>query len=253
MEPLKNLEKLRPDVAKVVEPYLRDFLAIERDAIESAFIFGSATGPDFVPGHSNVNIALLVKEISPAFLRKCLKLVESGFKKRIVAPVFLTPSYVATSLDVFPIEFLDMRETSLLVYGEDPFAGVELSNQSLRLECEQQLKGALLRVRQAYLEIGLAKRGLEKVLEQSLNSLIPIFRAMLVLKDMKPPRRKAEIVSSVSEAFGIRSGILTTILDMKLGRKRVPQGEEEKLLSEYLVCIEELASFADTLRTREKP
>jgi hypothetical protein len=253
LERLKNLEKLAPEVEKLLEPYVRDLLLIAGEDILSVLVFGSATGPDYMPGRSNINIAIVVREINPAFLKKCLKHVASGFKKRIVAPLLLTRGYIESSLDVFPIEFLDMRETGLVLVGDDPFSHVDLSNSGLRLECEQQLKGALLRIRQAYLELGLAHGGIEKVLSESLNSLIPVFRAMLVLKGARPPRNKQDILGSVCEAFGVDPEVFLQILKLKLEMGRVSPEAEEKILRDYMKNVEYLAQLVDAFQTPEKP
>ena len=205
-----------------------------------------------MPGRSNINVAVLVREIDPAFLKKCLTHAAGGFKKRIVAPLLLTHKYIDSSLDVFPVEFLDIRETCLVLVGSDPFADVDLSNSSLRLECEQQLKGALLRIRQAYLELGLAHRGIERVMSESLNSLIPVFRAMLVFKGEQPPRRKQEIIGSVCRVFGIASDVFVQVLRFKLEMRRVPPETEEKILRDYIKNVEVLAQLVDALATQEK-
>lgn len=252
MERLKNFEKLRPEVQKLLGPYVRGLLSIAEEDVVSLLVFGSATGPDFVPGRSNINVAIMVRDIDYAFLKKCLKHIAGGFKKRIVAPLFLTRKYIDSSLDVFPIEFLDIRETSLVLVGDDPFESVDLNSSSLRLECEQQLKGALLRTRQAYLELGLTQRGLERVLSESLNSLIPVFRAMLVLKGVTPSRGKQAILGSTCEAFGVASGTFEGILKLRLERKRVSPETEEKILRDYMKSIDELAQIADVLRIEEK-
>jgi hypothetical protein len=252
LERLKNLEKLRPELQKLLGPYVRELLSIAGEDIVSVLVFGSATGPDFVPGRSNINVAIMARDIDSALLKKCLKHIASGFKKRIVAPLFLTRKYIDGSLDVFPIEFLDIRETALVLVGDDPFVDVDLNSSSLRLECEQQLKGTLLRIRQAYLELGLTHRGLERVLSESLNSLIPVFRAMLVLKGVTPPRGKQEIVGSTCEAFGLASGTFKEILKLRFERKRVSPEAEEKILRDYIKSVNELAQIVDALRIEEK-
>lgn len=253
MEQLKNLETLRLEVRGLVEPFVRGLLAVAGENITCVMVFGSATGPDFVAGHSNINLAMEVRDISYGFLQKCLKHVSAASKRRIVAPLLLTRKYIDSSLDVFPIEFLDIRETAVVLYGDSPFTNVTFDDSSLRLECEQQLKGSLLRIRQAYLELGLVKRGLEKVLGESLNSLIPVFRAMLVLKGIKPPRGKKEIVNSVSEAFGVDPGVFGKILKLKLEMNNVPREAEEQIFREYTKNIEDLALAMDAFVTKDKP
>lgn len=247
MERLKNFEKLRSEVARLLEPYVKDLLSLLEEDVLSIVVFGSATGPDFVPGRSNVNLAVVVKEIDLSLLRRCLKHVSAGTKKGIVTPLFLTQEYVNSSADVFPVEFLDIRETGITLLGEEPLATVQLSRSGLRLECEQQLKGSLLRIRQAYLELGLLKAGLERVLSDSLTSLIPVFRAMLVLKELEVLRGKRQILESVCEAFELPAETFLSILKLKLEKKRVSPKKGEKLLGDYMEHIRKMARLVDAL------
>jgi hypothetical protein len=247
LERLKNFEKLRSEVVRLLKPYLKSLLALLEENVLSIVVFGSATGPDFVPDRSNVNLVVVVKEIDLSLLRKCLKQVSAGAKKGIVPPLFLTEEYINSSADVFPVEFLDIRETGVTLLGEDPLESVQLSRSGLRLECEQQLKGSLLRIRQAYLELGLVRAGLERVLCDSLTSLIPIFRAMLVLKEFEVPRGKKRILESVCEAFAQPTETFQNVLQLKLERKRVSPEKGEKLLGDYMSQVREMARLVDAL------
>jgi len=245
---LNNIDKLRPEVAGDVKKYVEDLLRVLGEDATAVLAFGSATGPDYVAGQSDVNLAVLVKSIEFSLLERSLGPVAAGFKKRIVAPLFLTREYIAHSQDVFPVEFLDMRETGVLLYGEDPLASLELSAASLRLECEQQLKSSLLRTRQAFLEIGRSKGGLERVLTQSLNSLVPVFRAMLALKGLELPRTKREIVASLCRELSLPDTPFNEVLELRAGRKNLPAGRGPGLLADYILAVEKLAAIVDALR-----
>ncbi len=247
---LNNIERLRPEVANDVRQYVEDLLGVLGEDAQAVLAFGSATGPDYVPGESNVNLALLVKTIEFSLLERCLVPVEAGFKKRIVAPLFLTREYVARSQDVFPIEFLDMKETGLILYGEDFLSGLELNPVWLRLECEQQLKSSLLRTRQAFLEIGKSKGGLERVLTQSLTSLVPLLRAVLSLRGRELPRTKPEIVAAVCRELSVPDRPFNEVLELRRSRK-LPAGRGPGLLQDYIATVEKLAAVVDTMLVKE--
>jgi hypothetical protein len=249
---LNNLDKLRPEVSGDVRSYVENMLAVLGNDALGVVAFGSVTGADYVPGQSDVNLAVLVRNVELPLLDRCAEVVASGFKKRIVAPLFLTRDYIARSLDVFPIEFLDMRETGVLLWGENPVAAVKLGAESLRLECELQLKSNLLRTRQAFLEIGRSKGGLERVLTQSLNSLIPLFRAMLTLRGLELPRAKRDIVGSLCKEFQVPDEPFHEILALRAKGKNLPPGRGPALLSSYLLNVENLAGIVDTLSVGEK-
>ena len=248
---LNNIDRLRPEVADDVRQYVEELLRVLGEDAEAVLAFGSATGPDYMPGESDVNLALLVKTAEFSLLDRCLAAVAAGFKKRIVAPLFLTREYIARSQDVFPVEFLDMRATGVLLYGEDFLAGLELKPAWLRLECEQQLKSNLLRTRQAFLEIGRSKGGLERVLARSLNSLVPLFRAMLALRNLELPRTKREIVTSVCRELSVADAAFNEILRLRATGERLKSGRGPGLLADYILAVEKLVAVVDTIEVGE--
>ena len=68
-------------------------------------------------------------------------------------PLLLDRRWIEDARDVFPIEFLELREHHVLLHGEtDPFADLPVNLDHLRLEVEQQLRGKLLHLWEAYLE-----------------------------------------------------------------------------------------------------
>lgn len=248
---IDNIDKLRPEAAEDVRKYVQELLgALGQDA-ESALAFGSVTGSDYVPGESNINLAFLVRTAELPLLERCLLPVSAGFKKRIVAPLFLTREYVARSQDVFPVEFLDMRETGVLLFGEDFLAGLKLAPAWLRLECEQQLKSSLLRTRQAFLEIGRSKGGLEKIAAQSLNSLVPLCRAVLALRGRALPRTKLEIVTALCRELGLSDAAFTEILGLRARGVSLKPGRGVSLLADYVAALEKLIAVVDTFKVED--
>ena len=244
---LKNLEKLDQSIRSDVAAYCGKVLSVLGSAVKSISAFGSATGPDFIPGRSNVNLVIVVADLSPDVLTGMLEIVKWGAKKRIVPPLLLTPEYIATSLDVFPIEFEEIKTGQVLLLGDDHFSSIEVAPEHIRLECESQLKSAALRTRQAYLEVGLARKGAERVLHTSLTSMIPVLRAMLGLKGVEVPRRKLDVVKTVGEVFGIDAGPLVAVLKDKAGDEKIDGKAAGEVLSSYIGIIEDLAGKVDQL------
>ena len=59
-----GLETVRDDVRKVLQPYLDKLIAkIGRENIVSIILYGSATGEDYIPGRSDINLLIVVKDI----------------------------------------------------------------------------------------------------------------------------------------------------------------------------------------------
>jgi hypothetical protein len=244
---LKSLEKLHASVRSDVGAYAEKLVSVLGTAVKSVAVYGSATGTDYLPGKSNVNLVVVVESVTVDTLTRILGVVDAGKKRRIVPPLLVTPEYLKSSTDVFPMEYLEIKDGQVVIYGDDFFSGLETSPENLRLECESQLRAAVLRTRQAYLELGSKKRGAEQVLHASVTSLVPAFRAMLRLKGDVPPRGKTDVIRAMGEAFGIETGTFTAILRDKSGDEKIDGKEAIRVLGAYIDEVEALACRLDRM------
>jgi len=246
MEGIK-VEKLRPEVRKKVVPYLKELLKIHGKNIISINLYGSATGKDFSPKTSDINLLVVFHQLPFEVLEKSLKLVSWGIDRKISCPLFLTLEHIRTSQDVFPIEFLEMKENHICLYGEDILANINIEGGNLRLFCEEQIKGKLIRLRQAYLEIGLKRKGIEALMKESMFSLIPVFRNLLRLKGIIPPVDKEDILVKVSSEFDLEKEVFLAILKDKRDDEKIAGKDIEVYFAKYLSQINKLAVKVDKL------
>jgi predicted nucleotidyltransferase len=248
MAELKNMEMLNPDAARMAKPYMEDYLRLHGDSIISIFIYGSAASGDYVTGSSDINSAIVFKQIGMTELKQSLRMVNKGIRHRINTPLFLTKKHIMTSLDTFPIEFLEMKENHIVVYGEDVLAGINVDSANIRFVCEEQIKGKLIRIRQGYLEIGLRKKGIEALIKESFTSLFPAFRGLLRLKGVTPLKTKKENIKALGDVFGIDTTILFAILADQRNDGRISGQDLESALFKYVEQLEKLGDIADQLR-----
>jgi len=61
--------------------------------------------------------------------------------------MIFTVSEFLSSDDVFPIEYLDMKDGHKLLYGRDFLSEINVSDANLRHECEFDLRSKLLKLR----------------------------------------------------------------------------------------------------------
>lgn len=248
MAELKGLDGLNKEVGEVLAPYCQEMIALHKDNLLSIVLYGSACGPDFVHKHSNVNLMVVLSEVSLAALKASLKIIAKGRRKGIVAPLFFNEDHIRRSADVFPIEFLDIQENHVVLYGEDPFAELEIDSRNVRLQCEHELKGKLIRLRQGYLERGLLKKDVVGLMVESLTSFTPIFRNMLRLKQQPLPKARREVIESTARVFGFSADPFLRILQLKHGMKVPDLPTLEALFAEYLKQLDRLAVEIDELR-----
>ncbi|MCK4852040.1 MAG: hypothetical protein KAS86_02890 [Candidatus Omnitrophica bacterium] len=245
---IKNIEKLPPGAGKVLGPYLDELEKLYNGAMISIFAYGSVTGPDYDPRTSDINIAVVLKDTSVKELRSALKIVKSGIRKRITVPLFLTSAYIKMSLDTFPMEFMNMKDTRLVLFGDDVLADISANNEDLRRECEYQLKGKLLTIRQAYLEQALGRRGLERLIKMSLRALLPVFQNMLRIKrGNPPPRGRTEVLMEVGEAFNIDMSAFLEVAHDRKTEGRIAGKPAESFIDTFLARLEHLSGIVDNI------
>ncbi len=243
----KDMASVPQPVRNLIEPYLKSLAEAYGEDLESVLLYGSGTGSDFVPGKSNVNLLVVLKQVSLPNLKKILKLVARWRRKKIAAPLVLTREHILRSTDTFPVEFLDIKENHILLHGDDIFSGLEVPDGNLRLQCEEQLKGNLIRMRGAYLEVGLRRRGIEALLCDSLAGLIPVFRNLLRLKGKEPPVCKEAILEDLATEFGVDGKLLMDIYKDKRGDEKIGGQDAEQALEGYMTLIDTLAGAADRM------
>ncbi|MEA1926840.1 MAG: hypothetical protein U9N73_01430 [Candidatus Auribacterota bacterium] len=247
MDEIINIDQLPESVGLKIRPYLEEMIDLLGNNLITAAVYGSAVTGDYSEKSSDINIILVCENVGLPTLKECLKLVSKGIRKRIVAPLFFTRSYIENSVDVFPIEFLNIKENHLLLYGEDILSGITVDLKNLRHQCEEQIKGKLVRIRQAYLEVGLKRKGIEALLKESLSSLIPVFAGLLRLRGIDSPREKEKVFSRLGEEFKLDSQIFITIFRDKKNDEKIGGVEVEIFFGRYLDQLEKLSRVVDGL------
>ena len=132
--------------AERFKPFQDEILKSHKDNIHSIAITGSALTDDFDPEKSDVNSVLVLNKMDLGFLEVLASFGKTYGKKGISAPLIMTPEYIKHSLDVFPIEFLNIKLLHETLFGEDLFQHLLIERKDLRLQCERELKvGTLAR------------------------------------------------------------------------------------------------------------
>lgn len=242
MENLK-WDQIKPDVKKIIEPYLERLLEIHKDNIISIALYGSATGKYFIPGKSDINLTVVFRVLGYRQLRRSLKLVDHGIGKRISAPLFLSIQHIESTKGIFPIEFIEIKENNILLYGKDVFGGLKIDEANLKPFCKREIAGKIIRLRQAYLEIGLKRKGIEALMKESMYSLIPIFRALLRFRVQKVPVDKEQIIMDFCNHYGLTKDVFLAILMDRVNDEKIKGEDVEAFFEKYLAEIEKLSGL----------
>jgi predicted nucleotidyltransferase len=244
---LKNISKLPPSIQPVIAEFADKIFKSLDDNLHSIFVYGSAAGVNYNHGVSNINIAVIVKNLDFSVLSQSLALVKWGRKHKISTPLFLTKEYILNSLDVFPIEFSEIKEQHEVIFGEDIFEDLDIPLKDVRLLCEQQVKGKLLHLRQAYLDIGPNPSVLKNLLLSALSDLVPVFRQLIILKGQKPVEQKEEMLGQLARIFSLDSGPFLAVYHDKNRKILISSNQVEAHLQNFLNQLESLSRHMDSL------
>jgi hypothetical protein len=210
-------------------------------------LYGSATGSDYRPGKSDINFMIVLSEQGIDRLKQAFEMVKKWRKRNVAIPLFLTENYVKTSMDVFPIEYLNFQRNYLPVYGKDILKDLSFDPEYVRLQCEREIKGKLLLLREAYLETSGKGRALKEVISQSTRAFIAIFEALLYVKGLEMPKEKSVVIRATTQAFEMDSGVFEKLLDVREDKVKLSDEDMRRLFQAYLAEVRKLSKLVDAL------
>jgi hypothetical protein len=237
---VKNPKEIFPDITA-------DYKDIYGGDLVSIMLYGSATGKDYRPGKSDINFMIVLSEEGIERLDKAFEIEKKWRKRNVAIPLFLTENYVKTSMDVFPIEYLNFQRNYTPVYGKDILKDLSFDPKFVRLQCEREIKGKLLLLREAYLETSGKGRALKDVISQSIRAFVAIFEALLHVKGLELPKEKLQIIRATAQAFDLDSSVFEKLLDVKDDKIKPGNDEMRGLFQKYLAEVRKLSKQVDAL------
>ncbi len=228
--------------------FLDTVIAEYQRPLHSVHMTGSVLTADFKAGQSDINSVFVLNEMDLQFLSVLAPLGKRFGKKGIAAPLVMTPDYICRSLDVFPIEFLNLKLIHHTVLGEDLFKDLEIERIGLRWQCERELKVRLIGLRQAYIRAAEHRNVLSKSIIASISAYIPLFRALIFLLGRKPPINSDEVLAILQAMVPIDIGAFQTILRCKKERRRLPLPELNALFRSCYTATEKLGDIVDAIK-----
>lgn len=229
---------------------LEDFIKGLRDAygegLVSVILYGSAASNEFATRLSNINLAVILNDAGLGNLARISGLVNKD-RFRILNSVFFTEDYIKRSVDVFPIEFLDMKENHIVLFGKDILKVLSIDTRNLRFQCEQELKAKLLNIKRLYIRSRGDKAALRSLLFKSSISTLHILRNLIRLKGRTPAYIKEDVLKELALEFQIDTAGLTKILEARNKNLKLSYKETESLFYAFTKELERIIDMVDRL------
>lgn len=244
----------RKEQSAVSDPVLAEMterlVADVGDALVSLLLYGSAARGDYQPGHSNFNLLIVLADLELPTLDKLTGALRAWKEKRQPVPRVFSPTVIAESADVFPLELLDIAQSHIVLAGKDPFADLEIHKQHLRLQCEKGLREKLMRLREAYIELHDRDDAMTLLLAESYSTFLAFFRGVLRLTGDAIPIHNAEVAAAFCKRAGIDKAPFEQAERLKRGDK--PTAPIAEIFAAYYQALTDAVGAVDKFQPSDK-
>ena len=164
--------------------------------------------------HTEITVFVL-KKVDYRVLEETRKLLsEEHF-------ILLLEDDVVHGVDVFPLDFLHIKDNSEVLEGEDYFSGMKVDKKHVRFKLEFELRNKLIYLREQYLRA--SKR--RKFLTFILPAFVILLEGSLFLKNLKKGGGLLEDLKNAEKAYDVKLSVFKKLYEHE--RKKTDFGKDE--------------------------
>lgn len=217
----------------------------------SLIVYGSAVAAPGNPKKSDYQLLVITRRLAANDLRQFRPVIKWWTGLGFAMPVFFTAEEFNDSLDVFPMEFRQMKRAYRVLYGQDLLAGREASKEHLRWQTEHELRGKLLRLRSLALPASESARDLTRLMTESVVSFVRFMRPVLEIAGEEPPLGRLATAQRVGERLNVDTSPLIRVLQLRDQLDEEPRElmeiEVQDLFASYLDCLTQVIEAVDNM------
>lgn len=233
---------------KTAKIYAEELKTLLGGNLKSVFLYGSIASGEFFPAKSNLNFLIVLDKLDPLTIARLSERSSKWAKKFKVEPLFLTRKEIMNALDAFPMEFMEMKDKHILIYGDNIFRKIKISLKDLRLQCENNLRGKLILLRQGYLH---ERKNVRELLVQSANAIAVLLRSILRLKKDKIPLKREEVIEQACAEFDLDPQPFLKVQKLRREHSFWKKKEMHFIFQNYIEELEKLSEKVDSLKMRK--
>ncbi|MFO7730677.1 MAG: hypothetical protein R6V86_07925 [Spirochaetia bacterium] len=241
----KEIETIVNDLKENFVPVLQELFDNDLQAV---IMYGSAAKGTYAAGVSDVNLLLLTGNTHPEAIMKLGNRAKKMINKHRLSVQFLTVNEFENSADVFPMEYLDIQNSHILVWGSADLGVLKIESTFLRHQVEERLRGSVHALRQAlFASQGKAKL-LSGVLKEWFGSQTALLRAVLRLAGTSSvPENPRELVDAIGSTFKLDPAGLYPLVQLREGDK---SGDAAQIAVQTLQFLTQLVRKVDAMEIR---
>ncbi len=241
-------ENLSPPLQEKISPFFHEILQNAPARVHSIYLVGSVLTEDYRDKLGDVNSLIILQKMDLAFLDVLAPLGKTYGPQGITAPTIMDPAYLQSSLDVFPLEFLNFKLAHHTLYGEDLLAGLVINREELRYQCERELKGKLIWLQRSYVSTMGDKKVLAADIVRHFGDYLPLLRGIIHLLGQTPPLGLKKSLDLVFALTGAETQVFEEIYAIKRHLTEPSKEELTQIFGKFYRATEKLAEVVDGMQ-----
>jgi hypothetical protein len=242
--PPLDLPGVPPDTAAALDSFRAELAQAAGPNLAGLLLYGGLARGRYHPGRSDVNVVVLLHDVSAAALAAVAPVLRAAWRALRVEPMLLTPAEVPASAEAFPTKFLDIQRHHVVLAGDDPFAALAVSRERLRAAVEQSLRNLALRLRRRFVAVADQPRVVAALLASVTRPLAIELESLLRLAGQEVPAedRTVAVFAAAAAAFGLDGEALAQLAALRRGEP--PPADLPGLCSRVLAAVARAADYA---------
>jgi hypothetical protein len=218
--------ELPSQIAEPLARYVRQLTDTLGDRLVSLVLYGGLARGRYRPGVSDVNLALVLRDVTAAALQDAAPILRAAWREIRVEPLILAASEVPGAARAFSTKMLDIQKHHIVLAGQDIFHGLRVDPEEVRFRTEQELRNLAMRLRRRFVAVYDDPISLAEILFESAVALRANLLAMLDLAGEPPPadETSAQVFLAAGPRFGLDAGALDRLAEFRAIRNADGQG-----------------------------
>jgi hypothetical protein len=241
------LSAVPPAIAAALTRLKDELMRTAGKNLAGLILYGGLARGRYRPGKSDVNVVVLLHEVSALALAAIAPALRAARRAASVSPLILMPAEVQAAAVVFPTKFLDIQQHHLVLHGDDPFGGLEVPREQVRLRIVQELRNLTLRLRHRFIaafdDRNLQLTTLANFARPLAVELVALLR--LAGKEVPLEDRTAAVFQAAATAFDAGGAALSRLAALRQGE--TDTGDLEPLFSQLMSLLVRLTDRAERI------
>jgi hypothetical protein len=183
MKKLLNIQEIKQS------PWPSRFTEIFGDNLISAFLYGDCLEEGFSALEAPWTVAFILKDASAAEASKLKSWSEKARREGLEFSYVFSSAEILTSLEIFPLEFLEMSRRSQVLCGINPLEGFSPNRKALAAQCLREWKAFLFHRR----------TDAKPTADEYLQELSPLLSGIYYLKNGTYPESRLQVQETFPE------------------------------------------------------